>query len=135
MRRAPVGAATYDRRRQDRGGGGRDLGGDPCGRYALVDPFDGQAGGVVPGVDLEEDGGRSVLSRTGRRTSRCHPTLFRRVKVRDLVGLYLNPPDAAVVLCDESQNTEMQALDRTAPILPIMPGTPQRRTHDYKRRR
>src|SRR5205807_6002644 len=53
-------------------------------------------------------------------------------KVRDIVGLYLNPPDAAVVLCvDEKSQT--QALDRTAPILPLMPGVPQRRTHDYKR--
>jgi transposase len=44
-------------------------------------------------------------------------------KVRDVVGLYLNPPERAVV----------QALDRTAPILPMLPGTPERATHDYKR--
>jgi transposase len=53
-------------------------------------------------------------------------------KVRDIVGLYLNPPDAAVVLCLD-EKTQVQALDRTAPILPLVPGTPQRRTHDYKR--
>lgn len=53
-------------------------------------------------------------------------------KVRDIVGLYLNPPDAAVVLCVD-EKTQVQALDRTAPILPLIPGTPQRRTHDYKR--
>ena len=53
-------------------------------------------------------------------------------KVRDVVGLYLNPPDAAVVLCVD-EKTQIQALDRTAPILPLMPGTPQRRTHDYRR--
>jgi transposase len=53
-------------------------------------------------------------------------------KVRDVVGLYLNPPDAAVVLCVD-EKTQVQALDRTAPILPLIPGTPQRRTHDYKR--
>jgi transposase len=53
-------------------------------------------------------------------------------KVRDIVGLYLNPPDAAVVLCLD-EKTQVQALDRTAPILPLLPGTPQRRTHDYKR--
>ena len=53
-------------------------------------------------------------------------------KVRDIVGLYLNPPDAAVVLCVD-EKTQVQALDRTAPVLPMMPGTPQRRTHDYKR--
>jgi transposase len=53
-------------------------------------------------------------------------------KVRDIVGLYLNPPDAAVVLCVD-EKSQIQALDRTAPILPLMPGTPERRTHDYKR--
>jgi transposase len=53
-------------------------------------------------------------------------------KVRDVVGLYLNPPDAAVVLCVD-EKTQVQALDRTAPILPLIPGTPERRTHDYKR--
>jgi transposase len=53
-------------------------------------------------------------------------------KVRDIVGLYLNPPDAAVVLCAD-EKSQIQALDRTAPVLPLLPGTPQRRTHDDKR--
>src|SRR5918996_4706799 len=53
-------------------------------------------------------------------------------KVRDVVGVYLNPPDAAVVLCVDYK-TQVQALDRTAPVLPLIPGTPERRTHDYKR--
>ena len=47
-------------------------------------------------------------------------------------GLYMNPPDAAVVLCMDHKS-QIQALDRTAPILPLLPGTPQRLTHDYKR--
>ena len=47
-------------------------------------------------------------------------------KVRDVVGLYLNPPDAAVVLCVD-EKTQVQALDRTAPVLPMLPGTPARR--------
>ena len=50
-------------------------------------------------------------------------------KVRDIVGLYLNPPEAAVVLCVD-EKSQIQALDRTAPILPLLPGTPERRTHD-----
>jgi transposase len=54
------------------------------------------------------------------------------VKVRDVVGLYLNPPERAVVLCVD-EKSQIQALDRTAPILPMMPGTPERATHDYKR--
>jgi transposase len=53
-------------------------------------------------------------------------------KVRDIVGLYLNPPDAAVVLCVD-EKSQIQALDRTAPVLPLRPGTPERRTHDYRR--
>jgi transposase len=53
-------------------------------------------------------------------------------KVRDIVGLYLNPPEAAVVLCVD-EKSGVQALDRTAPILPLMPATPQRRSHDYTR--
>jgi len=53
-------------------------------------------------------------------------------KVRDIVGLYLNPPEAAVVLC-ACEKTQVQALDRTAPILPLLPGTPARATHDYRR--
>jgi transposase len=53
-------------------------------------------------------------------------------KVRDVVGLYLNPPDNAIVLCID-EKTQIQALDRTAPILPLRPGLPERATHDYKR--
>ncbi len=53
-------------------------------------------------------------------------------KIHDVVGLYLNPPERAVVLCVD-EKSQIQALDRTAPILPMLPGTPQRATHDYKR--
>jgi transposase len=53
-------------------------------------------------------------------------------KVHDVVGLYLNPPERAVVLCVD-EKSQIQALDRTAPILPMRPGTPERITHDYKR--
>jgi len=53
-------------------------------------------------------------------------------KVRDVVGLYLNPPERAVVLCVD-EKSQIQALDRTQPILPLAPGVPERATHDYKR--
>ena len=53
-------------------------------------------------------------------------------KVRDIVGLYLNPPEAAVVLCVD-EKSQIQALDRSAPVLPLMPGVPERHTHDYVR--
>lgn len=53
-------------------------------------------------------------------------------KVRDIVGLYLNPPERALVLCAD-EKAQIQALDRTQPIFPMRPGTPERRTHDYQR--
>ncbi len=53
-------------------------------------------------------------------------------KVRDVVGLYLSPPDRAIVLSVD-EKTQIQALDRTAPMLPLRPGQVERHTHDYKR--
>jgi transposase len=53
-------------------------------------------------------------------------------KVRDIVGLYLNPPDRGLVLCADEKG-QIQALDRTQPIFPMRPGTPELRTHDYRR--
>ena len=53
-------------------------------------------------------------------------------KIRDVVGLYLNPPEKAVVVCVD-EKSQVQALDRTAPILPLRPGLPEKRTHDYVR--
>ena len=53
-------------------------------------------------------------------------------KVRDIVGLYLNPPERALVLCAD-EKAQIQALDRTQPIFSLRPGTPERRSHDYRR--
>jgi transcriptional regulator with XRE-family HTH domain len=53
-------------------------------------------------------------------------------KVRDIVGLYLHPPDRALVLCVD-EKSQIQALDRTQPLLPLRPGQPERRSHDYVR--
>jgi transposase len=53
-------------------------------------------------------------------------------KVRDVVGLYLDPPERAVVLCVD-ERTQIQALNRVQPIFPLLPGTPERRSHDYAR--
>ena len=52
--------------------------------------------------------------------------------MRDIVGLYLNPPDRALVLCVD-EKSQIQALDRTQPLLPMRPGQAERRSHDYKR--
>ena len=53
-------------------------------------------------------------------------------RVRDVVGLYINPPEGALVLCVD-EKTQVQALDRTSPVLPLRPGLPERRTHDDER--
>src|SRR3974377_1957112 len=53
-------------------------------------------------------------------------------KVRDIVGLYLDPPARALVLCVD-EKSQIQALDRPAPLLPLRPGFPERQTHDYRR--
>jgi len=53
-------------------------------------------------------------------------------KVRDIVGLYMNPPDRAMVLCVD-EKSQIQALNRTQPILPLGPGVPARQSHNYKR--
>jgi hypothetical protein len=53
-------------------------------------------------------------------------------KVRNIVGLYLDPPDRALVLCVD-EKSQIQALDRSQPLLPMRPGQVERRTHDYKR--
>ena len=53
-------------------------------------------------------------------------------KVRDIVGLYLNPPDRAIILCVD-EKSQVQALNRTEPILPLAPGVPARQSHDYER--
>jgi transposase len=53
-------------------------------------------------------------------------------KLQDVVGLYLNPPDKALVLCVD-EKSQIQALERTRPLLPLRPGLPARQTHDYKR--
>ncbi len=55
-------------------------------------------------------------------------------KVRDIVGLYMNPPEKALVLCVD-EKSQIQALNRTQPLLPMRPGQIERRTHDYVRAR
>ncbi len=54
-------------------------------------------------------------------------------KVPDIVGLYIHPPERAVVLCVD-ENSQIQALDRTQPVLPMQPGVPERQTHDDQRK-
>ena len=66
------------------------------------------------------------------KTFKLSPDPLLIDKVRDIVGLYLNPPQHAAVFCVD-EKPQIQALDRTAPLLPLRPGQAERRTHDYKR--
>src|SRR6202049_5177932 len=66
------------------------------------------------------------------RTFTFSPDPDFEAKLLDIVGLYLNPPEHALVLCVD-EKTGIQALDRTQPLLPMRPGQTERRTHDYRR--
>jgi transposase len=67
-----------------------------------------------------------------RETFKCSTDPELAAKVRDVVGLYLDPPEKAIVLCVD-EKSQIQALNRTAPILPLRPGLPEKATHDYQR--
>ena len=89
------------------------------------------------GTAVSHDSISRLWRRFGIQPWRCETFKFStdpelEAKVRDVVGLYLNPPDNAIVLSIE-EKSQIQALDRTAPMLPIQPGLPERRTHDYVR--
>ena len=103
-----------------------------AGCHALVEPTVGPASGRqrLHGVhDVEEVGSAAVA---GARRSSSPPTRELEAKIRDVVGLYLNPPDKAIVLCVD-EKSQVQALDRTAPVLPLRLGVPEKQTHDYVR--
>ena len=77
-------------------------------------------------------GGSSASSRTSSDGFKLSSDPLFIEKVVDVVGLYHNPPEKAVVLCVD-EKSQIQALDRSQPVLPMMPGMPERRTHDYVR--
>ena len=100
-------------------------------RHALVAGVDGRRDGAVAvdrGPDLAGFGLKPHLVETFKLST--DPQFID--KVRDVVGLYLDPPEQALVLCVD-EKSQIQALDRSAPVLPMMPGMPERRTHDYVR--
>src|SRR5260370_13124728 len=72
------------------------------------------------------------LQRHGAETVKLSPDPQLIEKVRDIVGLYMNPPEHAVVFCVD-EKSQIQALDRTQPLLPMRPGQVEHGTHDYKR--
>jgi transposase len=121
-----------DRRR----GGGRDdppdAGGNANKRDALVTARHGRCDrlrAVDDPSDLE--GFRPAAAPRVESFKLSSDPLFVD-KVRDIVGLYMAPPDRALVLCVD-EKSQIQALDRTQPLLPMRPGQPERRSHDYTR--
>ena len=128
---APAGAAQDHRGREGGGGDRADADHRPGRRHPLVAAFDGEGGGAVAHDDLAH------LSAFGLQPHRAETFKLSSDphfvdKVRDIVGLYMSPPDRALVLCVD-EKSQIQALDRTQPVLPMLPGIPERRTHDYKR--
>ena len=104
----------------------------PPGRHALVAGFDGQAQRPVGSPRSAGSGASLTSSRTSPTGSKLSTDPLFVDKVVDVVGLYHNPPEKAVVLCVD-EKSGMQALDRSQPVLPMMPGMPERRSHDYAR--
>ena len=77
-------------------------------------------------------GGSGGCSRGGGSAFKFSTDPELEAKVRDVVGLYLDPPEKAVVLSID-EKSQIQTLDRTAPILPLRPGLPEKASHDYVR--
>jgi hypothetical protein len=100
-------------------------------QHALEHPVDGKED--WPFADRH----RADLASFGLQPHRVENFKFSKdpqfvEKVRDIVGLYLNPPDRAIVLCVD-EKSQVQALNLTQPILPLAPGVPARQSHDYER--
>ena len=86
-----------------------------------------------PGRSYTESGSATTCNRIVWNASNFQTIPQFEAKVRDIVGLYLDPPDRALVLCVD-EKSQIQALDRTAPILPLRPGLPERQTHGLQAR-
>ena len=120
-RRAAPRCSAHDRRRADRGGGGGHAGTPAGRRHPLVAGVDGQRIGLsksTVGRIWKAFGLKPHLVDTFKISTDPHFI----DKVRDVVGLYLDPPEKALVLCVD-EKSQIQALDRSAPVLPMMPGT------------
>jgi transposase len=93
--------------------------------------------GMAEAMDLSQNSIVRIWHAFGLQPHRVENFKFSKdpqfvEKVRDIVGLYLNPPDRAIVLCVD-EKSQVQALNRTEPILPLAPGVPARQSHDYER--
>ena len=115
--RAATGSATHDWGRRCGAGGGAGLGDDPSRCYALDHTFDGPGGGISAATVSR------IWRAFGLKPHRTETFKLSRdplfiEKVRDIVGLYLHPPERAVVLCVD-EKPQIQALERSRPVLPM----------------
>ena len=110
----------------------RDAAGEAAGRDALELPLDGQGAGVSARRRCSGSGPRAGLKPHRVETFKLSNDTRFEEKLVDVVGLYLNPPEKAIVLCMD-EKSQIQALDRTQPSLPMKPGRAGTMTHDYKR--
>ena len=125
------GPAPRTVRRADRGDGVRHVAHHPGGCHALVDAVDGRTRRGGQGHRGEDLAGAEATALAGRDVQALNDRNFE-AKLVDVVGLYLNPPERAVVLCFD-ENSQCQALERSQPSLPLTPGRANTMTHDYKR--
>ena len=130
--RAPARGAPHGQRCGCRAGADPHVGNEAGRRHPLEHPVHGA------GLRAEPEHGQSDLARlraeaaSHRDVQAVEGSAVHREKVRDIVGLYLHPPDRALVLCVD-EKSQIQALDRTQPLLPMRPGQVERRSHDYIR--
>jgi hypothetical protein len=126
VRRAASGSAAVDHRRVGRGGDPGGPGVDPAQRDALVAGGDGRS---QRAVQVEHRPDLEGVRDQAETFKLSNDPLFVD-KVFDVVGLHANPPEGAVVLCVDEKSL-CQALARSQPAFPMMPGMPPRRTHNY----
>ena len=131
-RRTAPGCSAHDRRRTDRG----RCWWRPCSANPTM-PRTGRGRRWPPRVDCRSRrwagfGRRSGSNRIWSTRSRSATTLTSSIRSATLSGCIVDPPEKALVLCVD-EKSQIQALDRSAPVLPMMPGITARRTHDYVR--
>ena len=103
-----------------------------CPRHALVDPLDGRGDRHEPKCGVADLAGVRAQAAQAGDVQAVHRCTVRGEGPRRGGPAYLNPPEKALVLCVD-EKTQVQALNRSSPVLPMMPGTPERVTHDYIR--
>ena len=132
LRRTATRRRAEDHRCHDRARDCANVGNEAPRCHALDHTDDGKGGGAESYGDISRTWRAFGLQPHRSETFKLSNDPLLVDKVRDIVGLYLNPPEHAAVFCVD-EKPQIQALDRTQPILPMRPGQVERRTHDYDR--